>query len=454
MAPPAHRRPTTSNPGLGGRTRTTLMAVAGVAILAIIAAAAVLVLRRSSSPNAATTSGGSSAAGGSTTTLPPLQVTSVTPATAATGVDDLASIEVTFNEAISPKSPTPTLTPPVGGSWSVAGNTMTFRPAGGYIPDTTYQVAVPTSVVTPQIHKKQASLTAAYQSTFKTAAGSTLRVEQMLAELGYMPVQFVAAAPGPPQPATPSTTPGGAATTTTTPSTSSSTDAPDRPGASSSTSSTTAAGPPTAASTLAAESTDQSSVMTVPEAGSLTWRYPNTPPTLQALWSPGTPNVIDQGAIMAFENANGMKMDGLAGPQVWAALVKAVAARAVTTRPYYYLVASKANPETLTVYENNQPVYSSLANTGVAGAPTPDGTWPVYDRYAVTTMSGNNPDGSHYSDPGIPYVAYFHGGDAVHGFTRGSYGVPQSVGCVELPEANAAIVYNDDPYGTLVTVTG
>ena len=157
---------------------------------------------------------------------------------------------------------------------------------------------------------------------------------------------------------------------------------------------------------------------------------------------------------MAFEDANGMKMDGVAGPQVWAALVKAVAARTTTTAPYDYLVASKASPETLTVYQNGASVYSSLANTGVAGAPTPDGTWPVYDRYATTTMQGTNPDGSHYNDPGIPWVAYFHGGDAVHGFLRGSYGVPQSVGCVELPEANAAVVYKYDPYGTLVTVTG
>ena len=42
-------------------------------------------------------------------------------------------------------------------------------------------------------------------------------------------------------------------------------------------------------------------------------------------------------------------------------------------------------------------------------------------------MSGTNPDGSHYIDPGIPDVSYFNGGDALHGFIRASYGFPQSL---------------------------
>ena len=70
----------------------------------------------------------------------------------------------------------------------------------------------------------------------------------------------------------------------------------------------------------------------------------------------------------------------------------------------------------------------------------------------VATMKGVNPDGSHYSDPGVPWVSYFHGGDALHGFVRGSYGWPQSLGCVEMPPSNAATVYPYTPIGTLVTV--
>jgi hypothetical protein len=67
-------------------------------------------------------------------------------------------------------------------------------------------------------------------------------------------------------------------------------------------------------------------------------------------------------------------------------------------------------------------------------------------------MRGTNPDGTKYADPGVPWVSYFHGGDALHGFDRYSYGFPQSLGCVEMPPANAAVVYPYTPIGTLVTV--
>jgi lipoprotein-anchoring transpeptidase ErfK/SrfK len=121
--------------------------------------------------------------------------------------------------------------------------------------------------------------------------------------------------------------------------------------------------------------------------------------------------------------------------------------------PYDYVFVTKTLPETTTVYENGAAVYHTLANTGVAAAPTADGTFPVYARYTVTTMTGTNPDGSKYVDPGIRWVSYFNGGDALHGYPRGSYGFPQSVGCVEMPIANAGVVYPLTPLGTLVTVS-
>ena len=67
-------------------------------------------------------------------------------------------------------------------------------------------------------------------------------------------------------------------------------------------------------------------------------------------------------------------------------------------------------------------------------------------------MSGVEPDGKAYSDPGIPWVSYFHGGDALHGFLRSQYGYPQSLGCVEMPFAHADILFPHTPIGTLVTV--
>ena len=80
----------------------------------------------------------------------------------------------------------------------------------------------------------------------------------------------------------------------------------------------------------------------------------------------------------------------------------------------------------------------SPTNTGVPGAATQQGIFPIYVRFVATTMIGTNVDGSHYDDPGVPWVNYFNGGDAVHGYIRPGYGYPQSNGCVELPIATAA----------------
>jgi hypothetical protein len=155
---------------------------------------------------------------------------------------------------------------------------------------------------------------------------------------------------------------------------------------------------------------------------------------------------------MRFEEAHGLATDGIAGPDVWAALLQAVAHRQVNTQPYDYVFVATGDPEYLSLWRDGVVIFQTLVNTGVSEAATELGTWPVYARYTVTTMSGTNPDGSHYSDPGIPWVSYFNGGDALHGFLRAQYGFPQSLGCVEMPYSSAGTVWPYTPLGTLVSV--
>jgi lipoprotein-anchoring transpeptidase ErfK/SrfK len=109
-------------------------------------------------------------------------------------------------------------------------------------------------------------------------------------------------------------------------------------------------------------------------------------------------------------------------------------------------------PQSLSLWVAGRVILTSPGNTGIAQSPTAPGTWPVFEHIAVGTMSGTNPDGSHYHDPGIRWISYFHGGDALHEFPRASFGTPQSLGCVELPEAAAAGVWPYTPIGTLVTI--
>jgi lipoprotein-anchoring transpeptidase ErfK/SrfK len=157
--------------------------------------------------------------------------------------------------------------------------------------------------------------------------------------------------------------------------------------------------------------------------------------------------------VMAFENTQGMTADGVDGPQVWRALIDAVIHGKHNTFGYSVADVSEGSPETLNLWHNGQTVLTAQVNTGIPQAPTATGTFAVFEHLPVTTMSGTNPDGSHYSDPGIPWTSYFNGGDALHGFIRASYGSPQSLGCVEMPFATAGRVYPYTPIGTIVHVT-
>jgi peptidoglycan hydrolase-like protein with peptidoglycan-binding domain len=263
---------------------------------------------------------------------------------------------------------------------------------------------------------------------------SELRLQQLLSELGYLPLQFVPAAPA----ASTGESAGAIAylslgsrrtyqATTTT----------------------------TTASSVPAIDSEPSVAADIPVqalAGRLIWRFSDMPASLAALWKPGVPNVITTGAVMAFESAHGLTTDGEAGPTVWSELLQAVARRQVTTSPYDYVVVSQTLPETASVWRDGQILFTTLVNTGIAVAPTAAGTYPVFARFLVTTMTGKNPNGKPYKDPGIPWVSYFNGGDALHGYIRASYGFPQSLGCVEMTYANAETMFPLTPLGTLVTV--
>jgi peptidoglycan hydrolase-like protein with peptidoglycan-binding domain len=181
------------------------------------------------------------------------------------------------------------------------------------------------------------------------------------------------------------------------------------------------------------------------------FRWPFDPPSgLREQFEPRVYGVATKAAVMSFESDNGMTPDGIASPRVWKKLLSKKPHHA--PRPYTYVLVRESLPETITIYQKSHAVYEAPANTGIAQAPTALGTYPVYERFTSTTMQGTNPDGSHYNDPGVPWVSYFNGGDAVHGFPRASYGSPQSLGCVELSFGDAAQAYKLMTYGTLVTV--
>ncbi len=365
------------------RTGARLWVIGASTLVLGLAAVGLILVSRPPSPVAS-----------ATVAKPPPDLTVVHTAPTGSNVDSASTISVQFSTDLAPRSPMPTLSPDVPGRWAALSPSLVqYEASEPLVPGTVETITVPGGV-DGMVGSRGQHLAATVTSSFTVAPGSTLRLQQMLADLGYLPLTFT--------PASPLTSP-----------------------------------------------TQESSA----QIGTFTWRWPNLPASLTSLWTPGTYNVITKGAVMNFESQHALKVDGVAGPAVWSAVLQAVESAQGNTLPYDYVFVSQALPESATVYENGAAVYQTVVNTGIGAAPTAEGTFPVYARYTVTTMRGTNPDGSHYVDPGIKWVSYFNGGDALHAFPRASYGFPQSLGCVEMPLANAAIVFPLTPLGTLVTVS-
>lgn len=365
---------------------------AGVAILAMAAAC-------SDPGHAVRHSGASTIKGMKATTGPPIRVAAVTPAANAAKVNGAAPIQVSFSAPMASGSPLPTIHPSVAGSWKHNGASMVFTPTTPFAPLTKVTVTVPAGASGVR-SEAGGMLPAPVTDGFETAAPSTLRVQQLFAKLGYLPLTWS----------------------------------------------------PSGADIAPGNSAAQAAAAYAPPQGSFTWQG-DYPSTLRGMWEPGASGVMMRGAVMAFESDHGMAVDGALGPHVWSALLTAVAAGRTSPNGYTYAVGSKSSPETLTIWHNGRQVFHALANTGIPGQDTTSGTFPVYERLRNQIMRGTNPDGSHYADP-VQFVAYFNGSDAVHYFPRGSYGSPQSLGCIELPLGAAGTAWPYLTYGSLVTVTG
>jgi hypothetical protein len=331
-------------------------------------------------------------AGGSVSAVAePAPATPITPAT---------PIRISFSKPVAKVlgKRTPTLLPATSGSWKqVSDRAIEFRPTGyGYGLNARVQVVLPGGVRLVGGQSGPAS-----SGSWTVPNGSLIRAQQLLALLGYLPVNFKYKGRG-----------------------------------------------------VGLNPSAQEAAAVNPPAGKFVWRYPNTPDQLKAQWQPGEDGVVTKGAIMMFESDHGMTSDGIVSPAVWKALIDIAVAGKKSGFGYSFVMVHEADSsETTTLWHNGKTIITTPANTGAAGAATALGTYPVFEHLESTTMAGTNPDGSTYVDPGILWVSYFNGGDALHYYDRASYGSPQSNGCVEMPLAAAAKIWPYTPVGALVDVS-
>lgn len=368
-------------------SRSTTLGAVGFVVAALALAACTV------SPSA--TNPSQSGSGGSTTTTKPPTPLTASVKTPPNGSPGTSPIRILFSSPLAKGWTPPTLSPTTTGAWSVTngGREIVFQPDGAFPPSSSVSVNVPAG----EPARNGTVLASAVEKTFTTAAGSTVRMQQILASLGYLPVTF---------------TPASAAPETT-------------------------------------QSEEQEAYQ--PPAGSFAWRWPGSMPGLQTHWLAGAFGPMTKGAIMSFQRVEGLPVNGQVTPALWQSLFQASLAGTQNPDGYSWADVVEGSPETLTLWHDGKVVLQANVNTGIPARPTYLGTYDVYLRYTYQIMKGTNPDGSHYADP-VYWVSYFKGGDAIHGFVRASYGYPQSLGCVELPPATAKIVYPYTPRGTVVTV--
>ena len=146
------------------------------------------------------------------------------------------------------------LKPAVAGAWvRTSPTTLSYTLDSPLIPSSQEVLTIPGGSGGVRAHDG-ATLAATHTVTFGVAAGDTLRLQQLLAQLNFLPLAF------------------------------------------------TPTGPAPARADLASD-----------QAGAFAWRWPGMPDALTSQWTQGTSNMITKAAVEAFETQNSLGVDGLPG---------------------------------------------------------------------------------------------------------------------------------------------
>lgn len=283
--------------------------------------------------------------------------------------------------------------PHVSGTWSNNGNTEVFKTSASLQPCESYRLTVPKST-REEGHK---SLTRRRMVVLKVACPSTYGLQLALARLGYLPVSFKAA--------------------------------------------------PGAHLSRAAGRRSAAHLVYDPPKGELASDIAGAPPVEAGVFDATT-----KGALMRFQEQHHMEATGEPETETWSKLLVALAHKFRDAEPYTFVTVTESLPETLELHKGNEVVLTTPVNTGVPGAETEQGIFPIFERLTFQIMRGTDPNGTKYAVP-VHWINYFNGGDAVHGYERASYGFPQSNGCVELPVSTSEKVFPMLALGDIVWVT-
>lgn len=109
----------------------------------------------------------------------------------------------------------------------------------------------------------------------------------------------------------------------------------------------------------------------------------------------------------------------------------------------------------LTAYEGDTPVFTAPVATGKDGFNTPTGSFAIYSKYPLQTMTGSAGSET-WVVPDIPWVQYVVGGVALHGtywHDQWGTGTRMSHGCINLNIDDAQWLYDWADVGTTVNIS-
>ncbi|HTZ87808.1 MAG TPA: hypothetical protein VMB05_14170, partial [Solirubrobacteraceae bacterium] len=212
----------------------------------------------------------------------------VTLPAAGTSVGPATKLYLTFSKPVEDVlgDARPRFVPATPGHWHKANShALVFVPSGmGAAFGSHLQVELPHRVSVTAGAGSHAALRTTKVVEWTVPPGSTLRLQQLLAQAGYLPLRWRASG----------------------------------------------------SRVAHTQSAEAQAAVSAPH-GNFSWRYPNTPHQLRELWSAGHENVITKGALMKFEDENGMTVDGLPGPAVWHKLIVAAISGKRLTSGYSYV---------------------------------------------------------------------------------------------------------------------
>lgn len=110
--------------------------------------------------------------------------------------------------------------------------------------------------------------------------------------------------------------------------------------------------------------------------------------------------------------------------------------------------------QTTTLYSGDKALQTFVISSGVHPWPTPTGTYKVWFKNPIQRMRGGSREaGDYYDLPNVRWNTYFNRDIGFHtAYWHNNFGRPMSHGCINMREADAKVVFDFAPIGTMVVV--